>query len=111
MCWMAAAAIGLTVASTAVTIAGQVQQQENAESVAKANEKLAKAEATQLQAEASGIAGRIQTEAGEDAAAQRAALSSSGFDVNQGDAVSVVNATVRRGVVDANAASGAGAWR
>ncbi len=97
---LGAASVDIALVSAALSIAASAKQAEAAQDAAKFNEGAAKAEqASEISAGVQG-AGVVLNRASQIASTQRAALAG-GFDVNKGDAVAIIGATLQRGARDA----------
>lgn len=98
---LGAASVDIALISASLSIAASAKQAEASQDAAKFNEGAAKVEATQAISASSAAAGVVLNRASGVASSQVAALGGSGFDVNKGDAVAIIGATLQRGARDA----------
>lgn len=103
------AAIDVALIGAALSTASSAAQAKAAGDAAKFNSKAAREEGKAARGAASRAAGKALRQGGELASSQRAALGGTGFDVERGDAVSIVTNTLTRAGEDAAEASVAGA--
>ena len=100
--------LDMTLVSVVGGIASAVSQSKNAQEAAKFNEDAAKAAALEEHDAASQRAAIVIRDSELLASSQRAAFGSSGFDVNTGDPISIIQDTLSRGAHDAAAEFQAG---
>lgn len=105
---VAAASVDIALVSAALSIAASAKQAEESKAAAEFNEDAAKAQAGQEVAAGVQASGVVLNKAAQIASSQRAALGGGGFDVNRGDAVAIIGATLQRGARDAAIARGRG---